>query len=381
MSTGDTALELRALSVGHGTRSIVRGIDLSVSSGEVVVLVGPNGTGKTTVLRTVAGQLAPRDGEVIVGGRPLGSLTPDERARQMAALFTDRPRTDLLTCKDIVDAGRYPYTGALGMLTGEDERRVRSIMEATGTWQLRSRDFAHMSDGQRQRALIARALVQEPSVLLLDEPTSFLDIRAQVAMLSLVRDQARRRGIAVLATLHDIALAERVADRVVCIRDGRIMGQGAPEQIFRAETVADLYGIDPASFVPEFGTVELGRPEGDPEVFVVAGGGTGAACFRALQRAGVPFATGVLHEGDVDCILARGLAARTITEPAFAPISGAALEEAFAAVASCRALICCPDGFGEGNARNAELVARAQEAGKPIYRDAPSFLEERSPRR
>ena len=201
------ALRVCQLAVGHGRRPLVENISFEVAAGEVVALIGPNGSGKTTLLRTIAGQLSPLAGRIELAGRPLETLSAGERARAIAAMFTARPRAELLTCKDIVEVGRYPYTGRLGVASDEDHIQVRRTMEQTGVWELRDRDFAHMSDGQRQRALIARALVQRTGVLLLDEPTSYLDIRAQLDMLQLLRDHARTEGVAVLASLHEIELA------------------------------------------------------------------------------------------------------------------------------------------------------------------------------
>ena len=285
------ALALRSLAVGHGKRALASNIDLEVLPGELVALIGPNGSGKTTILRTAAGQLKPLAGRVELLGRDLAETPGAERARVLAALFTGRPHTELLTCQDVVEAGRYPFTGRLGALGRGDRAVVRSVMEAAGIWHLRDRDFAHMSDGQRQRALIARALCQEPRVLLLDEPTSYLDVGAQLEMLQLLREQAQSRGIAVLASLHDLTLALRAADRMACVANGTIASEGAPDEILTPRSVSALYGVDATSFSPLFGTVEMRRPEGAPRVFVIAGEHSSAPTYRTLARHGIPFAT------------------------------------------------------------------------------------------
>ena len=288
------ALALRGLAVGHGKRALASNIDLEVLPGELVALIGPNGSGKTTILRTAVGQLKPLAGRVELLGRDLAETPGAERARVLAALFTGRPHTELLTCQDVVEAGRYPFTGRLGALGRGDRAVVRSVMEAAGIWHLRDRDFAHMSDGQRQRALIARALCQEPRVLLLDEPTSYLDVGAQLEMLQLLREQAQSRGIAVLASLHDLTLALRAADRVACVANGTLASEGAPDEILTPRSVSALYGVDATSFSPLFGTVEMRRPEGAPRVFVIAGEHSSAPTYRTLARHGIPFAAGVL---------------------------------------------------------------------------------------
>lgn len=370
------ALELRGLSCGHGRRPVLADVTLEVRPGELVALVGPNGSGKTTLLKTVAGHLRPLGGEVRLLGRDLASLDGCERARAMASLFTERQRTELLTCQDVVEAGRYPFTGALGRLGARDREQVRLAMEATRTLGVAGRDLAHVSDGQRQRVLLARALCQEPRVLVLDEPTSHLDVHAQAEVLRLLRAQARERGMAVLASLHEVDLAQKAADRVACVRDGRLVRQGPPDEVLDAAFVSELFGLGETSYDPAFGSVELGRVPGEPRVFVVAGAGTGAACFRALQRAGVPFATGVLHAHDVDGALARELASAAVLERDFEPVGDAALARAREVLAGCEAVVCClgPDDLGPGNARNAELVALARELGLPVFPDAASCL-------
>ncbi len=360
------ALELRGLDVGHGERALVRDVCLAVRPGTVVALIGPNGSGKTTILRTVAGQLRSLGGVVELFGRDLAGLPATERARTMSVMLTGRPQTELLTCRDVVEAGRYPFTGRLGVLGEKDDEAVTAAMDATGVTALAERDFSHVSDGQRQRVLLARALCQEPRVLLLDEPTSYLDVRSQLDVLQLLRREARERGIAVVASLHEIDLAQKAADHVICIKDGHVMCQGSPDEVLTAERVAELYDLAPGAYDPAFGSVELARPEGDPEVFVIAGGGTGAACFRRLAREGTPFAAGVLHEHDADGLLARSLATRAIFERDFERVSKESVARAREVLLACREVVCCVSEFGTMNARNAELLDAAHAAGIPI---------------
>lgn len=366
----ERALELRGLDVGHGARALVRDVCLAVRPGQVVALIGPNGSGKTTILRTVAGQLRALGGVVELFGRGLDEVPPAERARTMSVMLTGRPATELLTCRDVVEAGRYPFTGRLGVLGEKDHEAVRSAMAATGTLELAGRDFSHVSDGQRQRVLLARALCQEPRVLLLDEPTSYLDVRSQLEVLQLLRREARKRGIAVVASLHEIDLAQKAADHVICIRDGRVMCQGTPDEVFTAERVAELYELAPGTYDPVFGSVELARPEGEPGVFVIAGGGTGAATFRRLAREGTPFAAGVLHAHDADGLLARSLATWAVFERDFEPVSTEAVERAREVLLACHEVICCVSEFGTMNARNAELVDSARTAGIPVRHES-----------
>lgn len=369
------ALRTTRLAVGHGTRPLIENASFEVASGEVVALIGPNGSGKTTLLRTIAGQLPPLAGRIELGGRPLEALSSGERARALAAMFTARPKTELLTCQDIVEMGRYPYTGRLGVLTDEDRAHVRHAMEQADIWELRDRDFAHMSDGQRQRALIARALVQRTDVLLLDEPTSYLDIRAQLDMLQLLRNHARTEGVAVLASLHEIELAMKAADRIVCIREGGIWAQGTPEEIFEPQRIEDLYDLQPRTFNGSFGSVELPRPNGCARVFVAVGEDDTAACFRALQRHGIPFATGILRSRDVNGALARSLATRAIFVQEADRRCERAVREALDVLRTCKALICCAAPADNGDDACARLVSEANAAGVPVYANVWEYLD------
>lgn len=250
-------LVARGLDAGYAGRAVVSGVELEVRAGEVTTLVGPNGAGKSTILRTLAALLEPVAGRVLVDGEPLRRLGAAERARRLSVVLTDRPRTELLTCEDVVESGRYPYTGRFGALSGHDREVVRRTMLLTNTWGMRDEDFMRLSDGQRQRVLLARAICQEPDVLLLDEPTSYLDVRYQVELLSILRELARTEGVAIVATLHELQLARVVSDQVVCVRDGRVFACGTPAEVFVPEVIDALFDLEPGSYDPATGAVRL----------------------------------------------------------------------------------------------------------------------------
>lgn len=372
---GEALLAARGLAVGYDGTALLSDVDLTAFPGQVTTIVGPNGSGKSTLLKTLARQLRPLGGQVFLEGRDLSLAAAGELARTVAVMLTQRPGTELLTCRDVVEAGRYPYTGRLGVLGEADHAAVREAMELASVWDLRERDFMRVSDGQRQRVLTARALCQEPRVLVLDEPTSYLDVRWQVGLLGLLRRLAKERRMAVVMSLHELDLAQKASDRVLCAKDGRIVHSGTPEDVFTREVIGALYDLDGTAYNPLFASVELERPKGAPRVFVVAGGGTGTGAFRALARAGVPFVAGVLHENDVDCALAGELAGEVVTERAFEPIGDVAFERAREALSGCEAVIACTESFGTTNARNKSLLEAAQAAGIPIHRTVEACLE------
>ena len=231
------------LDVGYNGTAVVKGINFGVKKGEIMALIGPNGAGKTTALRTLTRQLPAVSGQVFIGGSKMSDLSEMELSRQMSVVLTDRISTEMMTCRDVVALGRYPYTGRLGILEAKDEAIVDECMEMTRTSELAGRDFTRISDGQRQRVLLARALCQEPDIILLDEPTSFLDVRYKLEFLTLLRTLARQRPFAVILSLHEIDMAKQVADKIAAIKDGRVDAYGPSDDIFSPGYIEHLFDI------------------------------------------------------------------------------------------------------------------------------------------
>ncbi|MFQ7392375.1 MAG: ABC transporter ATP-binding protein [Collinsella aerofaciens] len=263
---GAPLFRISDLSAGYDKKVVVEGVDLEVRAGDVVALIGPNGSGKSTILKTITRHLAPLAGTVELDGREISRWKTAEFARNLAVMLTDRPRTELLICRDIVEAGRHPYTGRMGTLTPDDNNRVDEAMKTAHVEGLPERDFMQISDGQRQRVMLARAIAQDPRVLVLDEPTSYLDIRYQIDLLRILRHLAKSRNVAVIMSIHELELAQKSADKVICVKDGRVFRAGAPEDIFTRETIGELYDLQHGTFNERFGSVEIGRPHGDAHV-------------------------------------------------------------------------------------------------------------------
>lgn len=350
------------LTVGYQRRAVVSSINLSIRKGEIVALIGPNGAGKSTLLKTIVRELEPIEGQLFLDGRNLKDYSYKELSTKMAVILTQRIKVELTTCRDIVATGRYPYTGRLGVLRPEDEQKVDAALEAVHAGDLAWRDFHAISDGQRQRILLARAICQEPELILLDEPTSFLDVRHKLELLSILTRMARQKGITVIMSLHEIDLAEKVADRIITLKGDTQVGFGTPGEIFQEEAIRRLYDIDNGYFDPLFGSIELKKPQADtPRVFVIAGGGDGIPLFRWLQRENIPFAAGVLYDNDLDHQLARLLAAQVITVPAFEPMPQEAVSRAREIMGRCQRVILA----GSRSAKaNPALVEAARAMGK-----------------
>lgn len=352
------------LTIGYHKVPVIRNISLEVRKGEIIALIGPNGAGKSTLLKTIARELPPISGSIYLEGRDMQTISYRELSKKLAVILTERIKVDLTTCRDIVATGRYPYTGRLGVLTHEDEAVVDAAMETVHALDLSDRDFNAISDGQRQRILLARAICQEPEMILLDEPTSFLDVRHKLDLLSILTRMARKKNITVIMSLHEIDLAEKVADRILTVKGDTQFGYGAPGEIFEEQAIRRLYDIEDGYFDPLFGSIELKKPAGEtPEIFVLAGAGTGIPLYRKLQRENIPFATGVLYTNDLDHRLARLLAAEVISAPPFRPIPEETLDEALNIMRRCRRVILAGP---EAELPNAPLLTMAKAAGISI---------------
>ena len=359
-------LRAQELSVGYEKRVVLEGVEFSVNKREIVTLIGPNGSGKSTVLKSITRQLEPLGGVIFIGNEDIGKLKESDISKKMSILMTERLNTELMTCEELVGTGRYPYTGRLGILSKGDYEKVAEAMEIVKVTELAGRYFHQLSDGQRQRVMLARAICQEPDVLVMDEPTSFLDIRHKLELLSILKELVREKDLAVLMSLHELDLVSKISDKVVCVKDGAAQRYGLPEEIFSVGYIDELYDIDKGHYVEEFGSVELVSAYGEPEVFVIGGGGSAIATYRRLQREGVSFAVGVLHENDVEYPLARAMAAEVVSERAFEVISEEKLMEALEVLKRCDKTVCCVEHFGGMNFGNKRLVEWAKENGRLV---------------
>lgn len=237
-------MKTKELSVGYDRKTLIDRISLEVQAGKIVVLIGPNGAGKSTILKTVAGLLSPIKGEVLLGDRDLLELSLNERAKQIATMLTGRVSSEYMTVYDVVAAGRYPYTGLLGKLSKEDQKEIDAALCLVGEQDKKTREFQTLSDGQKQRILLARAIAQRPSYMILDEPTSFLDIGCKLNFIETLKELAHHNQIGILMSLHELEMARVVADVVVAIsRDGRIDRVGTPEEIFCNSYIEQLFEV------------------------------------------------------------------------------------------------------------------------------------------
>ena len=240
----DTAiLDAQAVSVRLGKSPVLNDVTLSIPRGTVTAIIGPNGSGKSTLLRTLSRLLRPETGSVLLDGAAIARMSPGHVARQIATLPQSPGAVPGMTVQELVEQGRYPHTGPLRMITDRDRAAVERALELTSSSRFRHRLLDSLSGGERQRVWIALALAQEPRILLLDEPTTFLDINHQIQALNLIQALNREHGLTVVMALHDLNQASRYAERLVVLNDGRIVEEGPPTEVIREDVLASVFNV------------------------------------------------------------------------------------------------------------------------------------------
>jgi len=365
--TNKAVLTCSNLVVGYKNTPVIQNINLRFEAGQFITLLGPNGAGKTTLLRTLSRHLKSLDGTIHIGDQPLAQLRQVELARIMAVVLTDKVTPPLFNVFQFVALGRYPHTDFLGRLTAEDQEVVTESLASVHADDLTHRDFTSLSDGERQKVLVARALAQEPKILLLDEPTAHLDLKHRVEVMSILRNLCQSKGITVIASLHDVDIAAKVSDRVALIKDGAITDWGFPEEVLNSDTVAKLYDFNSACFNYHLGSIELRGDGHRGKVFVIAGMGSGATIYRMLAKRGYAISTGVLQNNDLDCYVASCLGADCISQPASATMDKESLAQALAGLEKCDLVIDTGFTINDPYQGNLILLKKAAASGKPVF--------------
>lgn len=375
------ALAFESVRFGYGSQPVVQDVTFNIAAGEMVGLLGPNGAGKSTLLRLGSGAIQPQAGAIRLAGEDIHRLSHRALARGLAVAPQEFTVQFAYTVRQIVELGRMPYHDALGLSRRQDSEAIEAAMVAAGVAHLAERVFNDLSGGERQRVLIALTLAQGAPLLLLDEPTAHLDIRYQIEVLELLQRLNAERKLTVLAAMHDLNLASRFFPRLLLFH-GVIEADGPPAQVLDAMMLSRVYetpvrvGIlrgeqhlsvlppgQPATVVwqPEQRSTPTAAP-----VHVLAGGGSGELMMRALADAGIAFSAGPLNIGDSDYALAQQLAALTLVEPPYAPVSPEGLSAAHTRLAEAPASVLCPMPLGSGNVALIEAALAAREAERDV---------------
>lgn len=284
------AVELAGLAIGYRSRrrstTVATGLAAQARRGELTVLIGPNGAGKSTLIRTLAGLQPALGGRVLLDGDDLTALPRDELARRVAVVLTERVDPGLLSARELVGLGRIPHLGLGGRLRQADEEIIDWALAATGAQHLASRPAAELSDGECQRVLTARALAQQPGLLILDEPTAFLDVSSRAALFGLLRELARNQQLAVVLSTHDLELALRVADRVWLMDPAGILVDTVGEELMLSGRIGDMFGNDTLRFDPASGMFTFVGDDNERTARVDAEEPLRSALTRVLSREG-----------------------------------------------------------------------------------------------
>ncbi|MDY6854576.1 MAG: ABC transporter ATP-binding protein [Thermodesulfobacteriota bacterium] len=366
-SANQPVLQVDNLSVGYKDKTVLRELSFQVEKGSFVSLLGPNGTGKTTLLRTLSRHLSPLYGTVLVDRAELKKLTQKELAKTMSVVLTEKVNPHFFRAWDFVAMGRYPHTGFLGKLTSSDEKAVMEALDMVHAEDLLFRDINTLSDGERQKILIARALAQDPAIILLDEPTMHLDLKHRMEVMAILQSLCRNKGITVIASLHDVDIAAKISDKVALVKDSQIIAWGEPENILSTDSVSSLYDFKGASFNRYLGSIEIRGNCAGKFVFVVAGMSSAAILYRLLSKRGFSIITGILHENDLDFFVANSLGAESYSQLPMNTITTETVQDAKKRISACICVIDTGFPVGELNHGNIDLIKTALEIGCPLY--------------
>ena len=363
------AAEAKDITVGYGEHTVLKSVSLAIEQGGFLGILGPNGCGKTTFLRSLSKVLKPEDGVVYIDGKTVSSYDAKTFAKTVGCVSQETETGFEFSVRDIVLMGRHPHIGRLAPLTAGDYAIADEAMRFTNTLQFKDRLVTELSGGERQRVLIAKTLAQQPKILLLDEPTNHLDVCHQIEILQLIRSLTPK--ITVIGVLHDLNLASYFCDRIVLMEKGQILSVGTPAEVLTPERVYDVFSVrmivspHPVTgkpyLIPEYG---IPQTPGSRHIHVISGGGSGAELFYSLSLHGFTVTAGVLSANDSDAQAASVLGIETILEPPFAAVSEASAARLKELVAKADAVVVTAMPVGHGNLSNLTALAGCKV---PVY--------------
>lgn len=359
-------LEIHDLTVSYGETPVIEKLTLAIQQGKFIGILGPNGCGKTTLIKTISKIIQPSTGEILIKGKTLTSFDTRSLAKIIGCVSQETGIAFSFTVKDIVMMGRHPYIGRLSPMSENDLNIVSEAMKITNITHLSDRPVTELSGGERQRVLIARTLAQNPEILLLDEPTSHLDVNHQIDILSMI--QALIPKITVVGVLHDLNLASYFCDTIVLMKKGKIIAVGSPKEVLTRELIKEVFSIKmmisthPLTgkpyLIPEYGS--FSSPD-SRKIHVISGAGSGTEIFYSLCMRGFSVTAGVLSQGDSDCETAGILGIDTIIEKPFAAVTKDSADRAAALAKEADYIVVTPMPVGEGNYANLELLQGLSE--------------------
>lgn len=369
-------IETKDLVVGYGKKRVVEDINFSLEEGEILTILGPNGSGKSTILKTLINQIDKIKGNIKILGKNQDSLSTKEMAKSISVVLTERPRPELMTVYDLVSTGRYPHTNYFGKLTKEDKIKIDEAIELVNGEELKDKEIPELSDGERQRVMIARAICQESKIMILDEPTSYLDIRYKIELLDILKRLALEKEKTIIMSLHEIELASKIAHTVMLVHNNEIFRYGRPENVIDDKNIEKAYDIRCGRFDSTMGSIELPRSRKDSNIFIIGGNGKATPLYRALNKEDMNFYSGVIFENDLDYSISKNLGLEIVSEKPFLEISDTAIEKGKKLIDKVDFLIYSGEDFLGINSRNSELLKYGVEKDKKILSMEDFSLEE-----
>ncbi len=367
-------LKIQEVTAGYGEKKVLKSISLSIRQGEFVSLIGSNGAGKSTLLKCISGLLPTEGGQILLCGRNSQKLKSKERARLAAVVPQSYAVEYAFTAEDVVAMGRYPYQSFGKRETREDQEILLQAMEDTNTLEFRNRLYNELSGGEKQRVVLARALAQQPKILLLDEPTSALDIHHQTEVMELISRLNREQGLTVLAVLHDVNMASRYCSRMLLLKDGQLAADGEPAQIITRKNMEELYQMkilireNPLFHKPEIVPIRVlsRRRAGQPlRIHVICGGGGAAQILEELDDRGYELSAGVLNQGSDDCEICRYLQIPHVEIPPFTPVSEEDQARNLDMMKDAEVILVSDVPFGKNNLEN--LAGLEEQKGRIFF--------------
>lgn len=367
-------LRISGIDCYYGSIRALENVTFSVRGGEFIGILGPNGSGKTTLLRAISRTLTPKVGTVFLDNINIYDMESREVAKNVAVVPQETIATFDFTVLDIVLMGRNPYIDRFRIESREDLAIAKRVMELTNTWDLADRRVNELSGGEKQLVIIARALTQEPKVLLLDEPTTHLDIGHQINIMDILKGVCKEKKLVVLAVFHDFNLATRYCDSAVLMNNGSISSIGLVDTVLTGENIKKVFRVDmivkrhPITdslyVVPlSISRSKITQPK-DMIVHIICGHGTGAPIMKLLLELGYGVTAGVLSTLDTDYDAARTLGIPVVTEAPFSPITEENHKANLTMIDRASAIVVSNVPFGYGNLKNLEAAKVALEKGK-----------------
>jgi iron complex transport system ATP-binding protein len=369
-------LEARKLTVGYNGQPVLHEVDLTVARGQFVGIVGRNGCGKSTLVRALSRVLPPISGQARLDGVDVYQMSARELARRLAVVSQDNAVAFDFPVREVVLMGRSPHLSRFAVERPRDHAIAQDAMALTHTLVFADRLITSLSGGERQRCMIARALAQQPDILLLDEPTAHLDINHQIEILDLAKRLTSERGLATLVVLHDLNLASQYCDHLVLIADGRVLAAGPPADVVTEVHIRTAYGTDvqvrqhPSSGRP-YVTLMSRLPVAPPptrqtRIHLICGAGTGARLMRQLRQQGFAVSVGVVNVADTDQLEAEALDLPRVEEAPFSPITEETHRLNCELAREADVVVVTGIPYGSGNLRNLEAAVRARGFGRRV---------------